>query len=355
MSRSPSTTVVFAIVLSACGRFDFDALGLDSRIPSEGDASSETYRIRLDLDRYTPLATVTDLPLLVVLDDTRFPRALAQPDLSDLRFEVNGETLPHEVEQFSPFPIIWVGLAGVDTPIYLYFGSEQAPAPGRVWSSSYIGVWHLGDGRDASPRGNTGALVMATPVPGKIGSAIDVNNAGYFAVPPTPATVWSGSVTTVTAWLRPRTFPTGTYATVVGRQNLTSGSDDLAIGYKNDGNAVSELVTSADNNLVGAPITVGSWVHLGVTYDGSTMVQYQDGVARQSTVTSGAIAQTPNPIYFGADANGLPQAPDGEYADGQLDEIRIDSSARSSAWIAADHASQSDSWITYGPVEEGPF
>jgi hypothetical protein len=93
------------------------------------------------------------------------------------------------------------------------------------------------------------------------------------------------------------------------------------------------------------------WIHVGITYDGSQLRQYQDGIEVLATSIAGPLAQSANPIHFGADSNSLPPAPDGEYVNGQLDEVRIDTAARSPAWIAADHASQTDRWISYGPIE----
>jgi len=39
------------------------------------------------------------------------------------------------------------------------------------------------------------------------------------------------------------------------------------------------------------------------------------------------------------------------FVDGQLDEIRIETVARSAAWMQAEIASQTDTWIHYGAIE----
>ena len=152
-----------------------------------------------------------------------------------------------------------------------------------------------------------------------------------------------------------RSFPTGLFATMVGRENGGGGADDFAIGYMNDGTVTSDLVTTGDFDIPSAKITLDTWVHLGLTFDGITMTQFQDGAAQTTTPVTGAVAQSANPIFLGADSESLPQSPDDEYVDGQIDELRIDSVARTPAWIAADHASQTDAWIRYGAAETGPF
>jgi hypothetical protein len=43
------------------------------------------------------------------------------------------------------------------------------------------------------------------------------------------------------------------------------------------------------NEYTGPALTVGTWVHLALTYDGSTVVVYKDGVAVNTTAATGAI------------------------------------------------------------------
>jgi hypothetical protein len=196
---------------------------------------------------------------------------------------------------------------------------------------------------------------MTTTVAGRIGQAIDVAGNGYVAIAPSASTAWTSGTVTVTGWVRARSFPTGLFATMVGRENGGGGADDFAIGYLNDGTVTSDLVTTSDFDIPSAKIALNTWVHLGLTFDGSNMIQFQDGAAQTTTPVTGAVAQSANPIFFGADSESLPPSPDDEYVDGQIDEIRIESVARPPAWIAADHASQTDAWISYGAVETGPF
>jgi hypothetical protein len=244
------------------------------------------------------------------------------------------------------------------SPIYLYFGGDPVAPTTSVWGASYVGVWHLGDGHDASPNNNAGDLVMASAVAGKIGQALDVGGAGYLGISPSASTAWTSGAVTVTAWIRARSLPTGIYSTVIGRENAGTGDDDFAIGYMNDSSFISELKTTSDAD-VDAPspgkITLGTWIHVAETYDGANVIQFQDGVIQRTSPLTGAIAQSVNPIFIGADSESLPQSPDDEYVDGQIDEVRIENVARSPAWIAADHASQTDAWISYGAVETGPF
>jgi hypothetical protein len=269
---------------------------------------------------------------------------------------MDGATLAHEIDQLNPTPILWVHVPALSgSPIYLYFGGDPVPATASVWSPSYIGVWHLDDGHDVSNNNNSGSLVMTKTVTGKIGQAIDVAGNGYVAIAPSASTAWTSGVVTVTGWIRARSFPTGLFATMVGRENGGSGADDFAIGYMNDGTVTSDLVTTGDFDIPSAKIALATWVHLGLTFDGTTMTQFQDGAAQTTTPVTGAVAQSVNPIFVGADSESLPPSPDDEYVDGQIDEVRIDSVARTPAWIAADHASQTDAWISYGAVETGPF
>jgi hypothetical protein len=338
--------------VAACGRVDFVPLG-DGGSASGVDSPNGEHRIRLDLDRYTPIGPVDDLALRVSLDSSRFPRQDARSDLSDLRFELDGATLDYEIDAVDPVPEIWVHVPTVTgSPIYLYFGGQVQPASASVWSDSYIGVWHLDTADDSSPRQNNGAVTASTGTTGEIGPGLSVSGTGYVAIAAQSSTNWTSGHVTVSAWIRSEAFPSDAYATIVGRENGNGGADDFALGYASDLSVACDLVTGPDTNPSTDKITLNQWAHIAMTYDGANQIIYVDGTERLRTPATGALAQSNNPIHFGADSNSAPPTtPDGEFVVGRIDEVRLDSAARTAAWIGADYASQSDAWITYGPVE----
>jgi hypothetical protein len=78
---------------------------------------------------------------------------------------------------------------------------------------------------------------------------------------------------------------------------------------------------------------VNVWTHVALTYDGSQLRLYVNGVQVASKARAGAI-QTPgsNPLWIGGNV------PYGEYFRGVIDEVRVYSRALSAGEIQTDMA-----------------
>jgi hypothetical protein len=87
-----------------------------------------------------------------------------------------------------------------------------------------------------------------------------------------------------------------------------------------------------------------------MTYDGATERLYVDGAQVTTTATSGDVRHGGHPLLIGADHNSSSVLPDADFVDGRLDEVRLESIARSAAWLAYDDLSVRDALIAYGPV-----
>ena len=77
---------------------------------------------------------------------------------------------------------------------------------------------------------------------------------------------------------------------------------------------------------------VGSWTHVALTYDGSLLVLYVNGVQVASTAVSGLIQASSSPLWIGGNQ------PYGEYFKGLIDDVRVYNRALSQAEIQADMA-----------------
>ena len=99
--------------------------------------------------------TLTDIPILVVLDSTRIDYSKVMNAGEDLRFIDDDSTtqLDYEIETWdeSGTSYVWVKVPQIDGSsytdyIWMYYDNYGAPdtqdAAG-VWSNGYAGVWHL--------------------------------------------------------------------------------------------------------------------------------------------------------------------------------------------------------------------
>ena len=99
--------------------------------------------------------TLTDVPILVVLDATRIDYSLTQNEGQDLRFIDAGGSieLDYEIETWDETgtSYVWVKVPQIDGSSYTdyiwmyydYFGAADNQNASGVWSNGYAGVWHL--------------------------------------------------------------------------------------------------------------------------------------------------------------------------------------------------------------------
>ena len=86
-------------------------------------------------------------------------------------------------------------------------------------------------------------------------------------------------------------------------------------------------------------LPVGVWSHLAMTYDGSDLRLYVNGVQVSTSPRTGPIGTSASPLWIGGNS------PYGEYFNGRIDEVRVYRTALSQAEIQTDMAN---------PVTPGP-
>ena len=77
---------------------------------------------------------------------------------------------------------------------------------------------------------------------------------------------------------------------------------------------------------------MGAWSHLAMTYDGSQVRLFVNGVQVASQPTTGSIAPSGSPLWIGGNS------PYGEYFNGRIDEVRVYRAALTQAEIQTDMA-----------------
>jgi hypothetical protein len=221
----------------------------------------------------------------------------------------------------------WLNIATLshtaDTVIYLCYGSTSATVDQSnktaAWNSTYVGVWHFGNGTTlstADSTSNNDATVNygLTAAAGKIGGGANFNGSSY-ATTSLPA---NNNTYSVCWWVN--------MATVAGAQHFIEG-----VAFQNMLN--SGTWYAKYNTVVGGPLTTSSWTHLCFTQSATTMSTYINGVPQQSV---GATYTLRSALYFGRYAgSGV------EYLAAVMDEAEISNAVLTSDWIAAQYANQS--------------
>ena len=77
-------------------------------------------------------------------------------------------------------------------------------------------------------------------------------------------------------------------------------------------------------------LTLNTWSHLAVTYDGATLRLYLNGVQVISRAQTGPIPTSTNPLQIGGDSLY------GQYFQGMIDEVRVYSRALTATQIQSD-------------------
>ncbi|MEM6645149.1 MAG: LamG-like jellyroll fold domain-containing protein, partial [Bacteroidota bacterium] len=140
----------------------------------------------------------------------------------------------------------------------------------------------------------------------------------------------SGSAITMEAWVNVASFPaTNQIATIVGTEISTGNKAILRIGdFGVESNRVQFVLgfggsdARLDATLL---LSANTWHHVAGVYDGNSMRIYIDGQAAGSVSQAGTFNSSGD-LRIG-------QSVDGRYLNGQVDEVRIWTSARSQAEI----------------------
>ncbi|MAE67175.1 MAG: hypothetical protein CMJ18_23185, partial [Phycisphaeraceae bacterium] len=318
--------------------------------------------------------TLTDFPVLVVLNSGNIDYTKTQDGGEDLRFlDADGTHLAYEIEGWDEDgdSHVWVRIPQIDGAsntdyIWMYYGNASAPAaqnPAVVWDSNHVGVWHLAEDQagsgstgvyqDSTANANDGTdFVLATGQEGQIGPGQQFSGSGdWIEVPHDPSLNLTGSMT-ISFWLKP-TANTTTFNRIVekglwGYQTayyfgLGDGSNDLTFYLNN----------TAVHDTADGLLTINAWQHAAVSYDSATgdATLFLNG----NPIASGNYT---GPIAGNTSRLGISHAdPTYDFA-GYIDEVQISNLARSDDWISAQHKATKnapgDVFVAFGGEELAP-
>ncbi|MDA0168685.1 choice-of-anchor D domain-containing protein [Solirubrobacter taibaiensis] len=202
-------------------------------------------------------------------------------------------------------------------------------------SAGLVGAWGFDEGAgttatDSSGKGNNGTISGATRTAGRLGGGgLSFNGRNNWVTVANNASLNLGAQMTLEGWA---------YLTEAGWSWRT-----LMVKETSDGLAWA-LYPIGDRGLPGGHVstpgelwatgtaapTLNRWTHFAVTYDGTQIRTYVDGVLVGARAQTGAIVSSTQPLRFGGNALWA------EWLNGQLDELRVYNRALSAAEIQTD-------------------
>ena len=332
------------------------------------------YRLDVTFSGYGGTETLENWPALVRLDELGIPGfeydTFASTNGHDLRIGNADLTrvLNFEIDRWDTNgeSCVWVQvpeLPAGGTNVWLYWGNpSDASLPsyatdGSTWASGHEGVWHMGQTNaldsTANARNGTASGAPVTQT-GYIGEAVNfaegngdlVTISGYTGIP-------GSAARTISSWIK----------TADGDASVLSWGTDAA-GQKwvfrtqtsNGSNGAIRVEVNSGYNVGTTAVTNDQWHYVVATFadDGTPNAQdvllYVDGAADGS---SAALSQPINTAGAWDVRIGAGNQP----FNGQIDEARICSAARSADWIMASYSNQvvGTAFNAYGTVSGEPL
>ncbi|MHA2204190.1 MAG: DUF2341 domain-containing protein, partial [Candidatus Hodarchaeales archaeon] len=319
------------------------------------------YRKSIQINSNKISGRLSDFPLLVDINDTDlFNSSKVQIDGRDIAFgDAIGTRLPHEIESFNQAGngthahlIAWVRIPNLSSTksnsIFMYYGNKavynQEKAT-NVWNSNYAGVWHLGD--DPSPyyydstiNSNNGVGLNSplNDTTSKIDGGISFDDSNDRAI----NISHSSSLTlptniTVSAWIN-TTNTDGNVNIVVNKWGLTTSERNYWLGKLDDQLFAFYVDDTYNVQFPLSNFNDGEWHYVVCTATSTgRLTMYLDGTLVNSSRWDGTSTTGTNDFHIGKAVDTVNQ----EF-DGDIDEVRISSNARSIDWVITEFNNQYD-------------
>jgi hypothetical protein len=267
--------------------------------------------------------------------------------VAGVQFLLNGSALGAE-DTTSPFSIAWnsvtVGNGGpyllsarardaagnVATSVTVAVSVNNAAATGLVAAYSF----NEGTGTtlvDRSGRGHTGTISGATwSTQGRFGGALSFDGVNDWVTIADTAALDLTTGMTLEAWVAPSTLTGWRTALLKERP----GGLAYALYTSGDGTRPSGYVAApGDVAVIGpASLPVNTWAHVTLTYDGTNLRLFVNGVQVRTAALTGAITTSTGVLRIGGNSVWS------EFFQGRIDEVRIYNRALTAGEIQADMA-----------------
>jgi len=254
------------------------------------------------------------------------------------------------VEQYDPWEILSFEVAMGWLTKESYFDDVKVfEVSGTL--SGLVGYWKFDEGSgataaDSSGTGNTGTLYNGpTWVDGMHGKALSFDGATNFVQVEDSASLDMTTQISIEAWVYPRALvdSSGYDSHIISKCDLSDGTHRYNIGTHRSGKWFYNACTGVEGTglrLSNAVASLNKWTYLAMTYDGSAISLYIDGLLDSSYAQSGPILTTTAPLGIGSKQTGAYGGPvKAAFFNGIIDEVRIYNKALSQQEIQTDMGS----------------
>ncbi len=258
---------------------------------------------------------------------------------------------------------------------YLYYGSSTASQPASsttygarsVWSSGYAAVYHFGNmgTKDSTGQFNgTNSITSGTSTPSAatttaiMGGARQFYGNSYINLGPS---LKLRAQMTLSAWSRPATG-NANWAKIIGKMDPTHTAPFIVYGLTYDASnpdlpQVEMTASTTNTQEVTKDTTVptnNAYFWLAGTYDGAHLLAYYNGLQQGTTAFTNSIADNTQPTELGMAYYGGGGAQT-DYYTGVMDEVRIQTVARSGKWLLTEYHNQSSPGTFYSTSSSEDF
>lgn len=279
--------------------------------------------------------------------------------MSDCSFNLKWDT--ETVSGFQSWVNIPTVSASVDTNFYICYGSSTLTTyqgvSSATWDSSFQGVYHFPNGTTLSARDSTTNAInlsgTATPTAGtgEVDGGLTLNGSTQYEQSPSATNFNFTTNGTAEGWVNLNNLSSN--QGLIGKNAQATDRNGYDLQVQTSGKLFIELASASANigGLTTSAITSGAWHHLAMTWNGTTLFAYIDGV-KDATSFSQTLTPVSNvwPLIIGASGEQL-----FNFLGGKIDEVRLSNTARSADWISTEYNSVSNpsGFITAGSETTG--